>query len=513
MMKRNGNNMIFLGLDAGSTGIKCVAFSEEGVQLSVAYSEYKTAAGAGDMSADAIFSAASDVIKGCVSSPAVDRGDVAAIAVTSFGEACVPVDRDGRCLCDMVMYTDRRGVEENDAIVKKLGKDRISAITCASPAPMYSLPKIVWALGNVPGVRENAYKFLQAADFICFRLSGEFTSTHTQACRTEAFDLEKREFSHEILAAAGVDPSLMPEPVPNGTVIGTLRPALAEEFGLPSSVRVVAGSQDQIAAATGAGVLSAGQAVDGTGSVECITPVFDHIIRDSSFTGDNFACVPHSVSGLYATYAFNFSGGVLLKWFRDTFASSVKAEAKSRGVSAYRILDETCPAEPSDILVVPHFLGAGGTPDIEPDAKGSIMGMTMQTGLPDIYRAVMEGLTYEMVYNLEKLAAQGICINELMATGGGASSPVWLQLKADIFGSLCGIRSITPLLTDEAGAAGCAMMAGVAVGRFDSLAQAAESFVKYGDTVYPDLAHKALYAEKYSRYKLLRAATLEAFTK
>lgn len=503
--------MIFLGLDAGSTGIKCVAFSETGKQLSLSYTEYKTAAGAGDMNADVMFEAASEVIKNCVASPAVENKDVAAIAVTSFGEACVPVDRDGRCLCNMIMYTDRRGVDENERIVAKLGRDRISSVTCANPAPMYSIPKIVWALENVDGVRENAYKFLQAADFICYRLSGECTTTYTQACRTAAFDVENKIWAAEVLDAAGVDISLMPTPVPNGSVIGELLPALAAEFGLPETVKIVAGSQDQIAAATGAGVLSAGQAVDGTGSVECITPVFDRIIRDTKFIEENYVCVPHSVGGLYATYAFNFSGGVLLKWFRDTFASSMKAEARSRGVSVYRMLDEACPSSPSDILVVPHFLGAGGTPDIAPDAKGSIIGMTMNTGLPEIYRAVMEGLTYEMVYNLEKLSSHGIAIRELMATGGGASSPLWLGLKADIFGSLCGIESITPLLTAEAGAAGCAMMAGVALGRFSSLEEAAKNFVVLGYTVRPDFTYRDVYAEKYENYKKMRKATIELF--
>lgn len=503
--------MIFLGLDAGSTGIKCVAFSETGSQLSAAYSEYPTSAGAGDMNADTIFGAAKDVIARCVSGKGVKRSEVAAIAVTSFGEACVPVDRDGNCLCDMIMYTDKRGVSENGRLIEKLGREYISSVTCANPAPMYSLPKIMWMSENIAAVHERTFKFLQAADFICYRLSGEFTTTHTQACRTAAFDVERLQWSAELLEAAGICLEQMPEPVPNGTVIGSLRGELARELGLPENIKIVAGSQDQIAAATGAGVLSAGQAVDGTGSVECITPVFDRIIKANGFTSNNYVCVPHSVDGLYATYAFNFSGGVLLKWFRDTFAQSMKADAAAHGVSVYRMLDELCPASPSDILVVPHFLGAGGTPDIIPNAKGSIIGMTMETGIPDIYRAVMEGLTYEMAYNLEKLAQQGISVSQLMATGGGASSAVWLGIKADIFGSLCGITSITPLLTGEAGAAGCAMMAGCALGSFNSLSEAAESFVSYGQPVCPDFKYKEVYLEKYERFKAVRNCTLGLF--
>lgn len=503
--------MILLGLDAGSTAIKCVAFSEEGRQLALAYTEYGTSAGAGNMDADAMFAAAKQVIARCTADDAVDASDIAAIAVTSFGEACVPVDRDGACLSNMLMYTDNRGQLEAKRVLGSLGADRVGEITCTEFAPMYSLPKIIWLMENDSTVRERAYKFLQAADFICYRLSGALTSNYAHSCRTAAFDVEARRFSEEILGAAGLDPALMPDPVPCGTVVGTILPDLAAELGLPASMRVVQGSHDQIAAATGAGVLAPGQAVDGTGTVECITPVFDHIIRDREFVGSNFACVPHSVEGLYATYAFNFSGGVLLKWIRDSFASEERRRASELGCSAYKLLDEACPSEISDLLVVPHFLGAGGTPDVVPTAKGSIIGMTMQTGVGEIYRAAMEGLTYEMAYNLEKLAPFGISITDLMATGGGSCSPIWLRIKADIFGAVSGIRSITPLLTAEAGAAGCAMLAGIAVGLYSSLDEAAKLFVLRGDPVVPDASVADRYIEKYEKYKKIRNFALDMY--
>lgn len=503
--------MIFLGLDAGSTGCKCVAFSEDGVQLSVCYTEYKTAAGASDMNADEMYSAIEHVIIGCVSRLGNKASDIVSIAVTSFGEACVPVDKNGKCLSKMIMYTDARGVAEADRLVKTVGLEQIMHTTCVAPAAMYSLPKIMWTLDNVPGVKENVHKFLQASDFICYRLSGESCVSETLACRTLAYDIERGCWSEEILNAAGVTSSIMPTPVKNGSIVGNILPSVAEKLGIPKAVKIIAGSQDQIAAATGAGVLASGQAVDGTGSVECITPVFDHIIRNSEFVSDNFVCVPHSVNGCFATYQFNFSGGVLLKWFRDTFAEGLKSEAASRGVSVYRILDESCPKTPSDILVIPHFMGAGGTPDMVPSAKGTISGMTMSTGINDIYRAIMEGLTFEMAYNLEKSARHGIHIDTLRATGGGASSPIWLQLKADIFHALSGVKSITPLKTDEAGAAGCAMMSSVALGKYKSLTEAAENFVKLGETVYPDETFADIYREKYERYKHLRSAALYAF--
>ena len=496
--------MIFLGLDTGSTGCKCAAFDETGEMRAVAYREYAVCAGYADIDAEELFSAVASVIAECASK--VDRAEIAAIGVTSFGESAAAVDRDGRALSRFIMYTDKRGAAETQSVIDKLGSGRIAEITCVKPDPMYSLSKIMWMLQNTPGIKSRVYKFLQVSDYICFRLSGEAAVSATLACRTMAYDVGKGRWDKSLLDAAGIDESLMPEVVPCGSVVGKVLPQIAEKLGLPAGAMVVNTSQDQIAAAVGAGVLDVGQAVDGTGSVECITPVFGEIIRDPGFSARNFVCVPHAERGKYATYAFNWAGGVLVKWFRDCFASHMKAEALEKGVSVYRLLDGLCPSVPTDIIVIPQHMGAGGTPDMVPTAKGTVTGMTMATTLPDVYRALLEGLTFEMLYNIESLAAFGVKISSLRATGGGSVSPVWLKIKADILG-----REITPLKTDEAGAAGCAMMAAVAAGAFGSLREAAEVFVRPAETCFPDPTFRDFYMDKYEKYKSVRAALLETW--
>ncbi len=499
--------MIFLGLDVGSSGTKCVAFSEDGVQLAVCYREYTTRAGQADMDAREMFKAVCEVISGCAADPAVTKSEIAAISVTSFGESFVCVDREGNELSNIIMYTDKRGMAECDRILSSVGYDDAKNIICAKPDSMYSLPKIVWTLENVPGVREKIYKFLLIGDYICFKLGGETAINYSLACRAMAFDVEKLGWSKKLLDAAGVDESMLSTPVPCGSVVGDIMPKVADELGLPHGVKVVISAHDQVSAALGAGVLSPGEAVDGTGSVECITPVFDKIIRADGFADHNFVCIPYpSAAGLYCTYAFNFSGGVLLKWFRDCFAQNLKPEAEKRGVSVYRMLDETCPDTPTDVLVVPHFMGAGGTPDLVASAKGTITGMSMATTLPDIYRATMEGLTFEIAYNIEMLGKFGININALRATGGGASSPIWLRIKTDILG-----LPITPLKTKEAGAAGCAMLAAVALGKYANLADAASNFVKVGETYEPSKQFADIYAEKYAKYKAIRQSALDIY--
>ena len=493
--------MIFLGLDIGSTGCKCVAFREDGTQTAKCYVEYQTAAGSGDMDPEAMCRAAETVIGGCAEK--AGAAEVVSIAVTSFGESIVAVSADGRALSPMLMYTDKRGIEENARLVEIFGMERLTRTLCLRPDAMFSLPKIMWLLKNHPNVREKVWKFMQPTDFICFRLTGRCCVNETLACRTMAYDVEARCWDEAILNAAGITVSHMPEPVPCGSVIGELSSAAASRLGLSPTVKVITASQDQIAAAVGAGVLKTGEAVDGTGTVECITPVFDHIIRDPGFSAHNYICVPHMSPGKYSTYAFCFAGGATLKWFRDCFAGHLKVPAAARGVSVYRMLDESCPDTPSDILVLPHFLGAGATPDMIPSAKGTITGLTMAATLSDIYRAVLEGITFEMTYNLHTLEDFGIHIHSLRATGGGAASPAWLQIKADIMG-----RPITPVKADEAGTVGCAMVSAIQCGVFSSLEEAARQFVTYGDTYYPNENLHDFYAEKYSRYLDARAGLL-----
>lgn len=188
-----------------------------------------------------------------------------------------------------------------------------------------------------------------------------------------------------------------------------------------------------------------GEAVDTTGTVECICPLFASIPETLDFERENYACVPYLDGRGYVTYAYNISGGAVVRWYRDSLAFYLKQAAKERGCSVYDLLNETCPPEPTGLIVLPFLQGMGGTPDVLTGARGTIYGLTMHTSPADLYRAILEGLTFEMRYNLEKLAKYDIRPTTLFAAGGGAKSPVWRQIKADILGA-----EIRPTLADEA---------------------------------------------------------------
>lgn len=487
--------MIFLGLDVGSTGCKCVAFLDNGDELASHYREYPTASGQADLDPNMLKSSVFEVIAGCVAK--LDNpAEIVTITVSSFGESFVSLGENGEPISSIIMYYADRAQSELEQMVSAAGAERIMGITRAMPDKMYSAPKMMWSIKNL---KTPVRKFHLIADYICYVLTGEHVTDYSLAARTMLFDPIKLEWSSELLDAAGISKDLLPGPVPTGTIIGNVVGKIADELGLPANTKVVIGSHDQVVCALGAGVMKAGESVDGTGTVECITPLFTEIPCDLSFVRNNYVTIPYLRPGNYVTYAFSFSGGSLVKWFRDTLAIHLKSQALADGVSSYELLDKQCSTTPTDLLVIPHFQGAGGTPDMVKSAKGLIYGLTLDTGMGDLYRAVMEGLTYEMAYNLEVLSKFGISTNRMFAAGGGARSSTWLQIKADILN-----REIVPVRSEEAGALGGAILAASSIGMFGSVEQAVRHFVKYKEAVVPNDKVRSHYTEKYGEYKEFR---------
>ena len=487
--------MISLGVDIGGTGAKCVAFDDHGAQLALSYIEYPNPPGKANLEPQVLSDSVVRVIRDCVQAlPARDA--VAAITVSSFGESFVPIDEHGAPLTDIIMYFANSGSGEFDELVRRVGEETFMRVARILPDASYSLAKMLYTLRTA---QRPVWKFLPIAAYVCYRLSGAVMTDVSLACRTLLYDVEKREWSRELLEASGVALDQLPDVCPTGTAVGFLRPEIAQALSLPENVRVVIGSHDQIVNALACGVCEHGDGVDVSGTCECIEPLFAGIPGDFGFTKENFACVPYVDDVGYVTYAYNISGGAVVRWYRDQLARHLSAQAKAERVSVYDLLNRACPKEPTDVIVLPFLQGMGGTPDVRPNARGMFYGVTMETGLPEFYRAILEGLTFEMAYNLEKLEGFGVAPNRLYACGGGARSKVWLQIKADIWN-----REILPVKTEETGALGSAILGFAAVtGEKDRLALA-KKFVQLGEPMRPDAARVEVYREKFQLYKQLR---------
>ena len=274
--------------------------------------------------------------------------------------------------------------------------------------------------------------------------------------------------------------------------------------GLSDRTKVVSVSHDQVAAAVGAGAFDSSVAVDGAGTVECLTPIYDQIPDIDVMYEGYFAVVPYVFPGKYVAYAFSYTGGALIQWCIDILAKKEKEYAKEKDISVNAWLEEqyqeTNGDEPSGLLVLPHFAGAA-TPYMDTGSKGAVLGLTAESTVADIYRGCMEGVVYEMYVNAHALQPSGVCYTKLSATGGGAHSSVWMQMKADVLN-----LPITALKTVDAGTVGSAMLTGVAIGVFDSLQEAAEHMVEETVTYVPRPEMHEKYMQVIRRYEQIYRA-------
>ena len=499
--------MAVIGVDIGSTGAKATIVSENGAILAQAYREYvKNKAEAApwqEIDSNEVWRCTVEVISACT---AQHKGEpVAALSVSSFGEAVTLVDRELHVLSNGILYTDPRGDEETALLLAGMDADAYMRTAGVCPSKMYSLPKLMWLKRHKLEAYKNAHAFLPFDGFALAKLGAKLHTSYSLAARTMAFDVVNKQWSSKILDVAGIDISKCPEAVPSGTVVGELSREAARLTGLPQGTLLVSGGHDQPCASLGAGAIYSGLATDGLGSVESINPTFEEPRLNAQMAAGSFACVPHVLKDKYITYAFTFTAGRLFKWYRDTLGSEECARAKTLNRNVYELLIEEMSPEVNDLFVLPYFAGAA-TPYMDYESKGALVGITLDTTKADIVRALLEGITFESMVNVEHLERAGVSIRELVATGGLASSRMFLQMKADMMG-----RPIHTIASDQAGTMGVAILAGVAAGTYASIEEAVTLVVKKGTQYEPNMEQHKRYLEKFEKYKRIYPATKQIF--
>ncbi|MER2235660.1 MAG: FGGY-family carbohydrate kinase [Candidatus Limivicinus sp.] len=476
--------MKIAGLDIGTTGCKLTVFDENGTQLGKAYQDYPVRRTVSGHEID--ISTMMDSVYAVIREMAKQYPDIAGIGVTSFGETFVITNDAGEPLHNAMLYTDPRGAEECAELIGRLGAGHIAEVTGLAPHEMYSISKMMWFKKYEPEVFTAAKRIHLIEDYVVWHLTRKAQIDYSLATRTMAFDIHTLRWSKEIFDAAGIDVSLMSKPVPTGTSAGTVTPDAAQRTGLSNTCVIVSVSHDQVSAAVGAGAFDGSVAVDGAGTVECLTPIFDSIPPIPVMAKGFFSVVPYVVHGKYVAYAFSYTGGALIQWALETFGKGETYESMEKAYSN---------DEPTGLLVLPHFAGAA-TPYMDTGSRGAILGLTTATTAGELYRACMEGVVYEMRMNYEALSGSGIHFSKLHATGGGARSKVWMQMKADILN-----LPITALKTMDAGTVGSAMLTGVATGLFSSLDEAAKAMVQETETYDPRPEMHEKYMRIYQRYQ------------
>jgi xylulokinase len=463
--------------------------------LSLAYEEYDfkhPQPGWAELDAKMVWA----LVKGTISKAAAGAKDdpVRSVCVSSMGEAVVPVTRQREILGPSLLNFDVRG----DAYLPELGKSlkaerlyQINGNTLGSP---YSLTKLKWIKDNQPELYRRAELFLHWSGFVSFMLGAEPHVDYSLANRTLLFDLASEDWSDELFDWASLDREKLPPTLASGQVVGAVSHASAEELGLPAGIPIVSGGHDQCCNAVGCGVIEPGRAMYGMGSYLCMVPVFSRRPEAAAMMMRGLNTEHHAVPGLFVSFIYN-QGGVLVKWFRDTFAQAEHQQAVERGENLYPALFAEIPQDPTALLVLPHFT-ITGPPRFISDSCGVISGLKLGTTRGEILKGILESATFYLYEIIESLPEAGMMIDELIAAGGGSQSDAWVQLSADILG-----KPFRRLQMHEAGALGAAILAGKGAGVFPFLRSGVQAMVRLGERFEPDPDKQKQYAERFERYR------------
>lgn len=489
--------MAFVGLDVGTTGCKAVVFYNNGRPASEATKEIairQPAPGWAEQDPQEVWDAVLFVLRTCVSRYSGNE-PIAALGLSVQGEAVIPLGPDGAALRPAILGMDTRSREECEQLRRDWGADRLFKETGMPVHTVNTLPKLMWLRRHEQAVWRKASQFVLYEDYLALRLTGATAISRCLASRTQLYSLHKHDWWPEMLEYVGLSPDRLSRVVPSAAPVGRLLPEVSAQTGLPSDVLVATGGHDQACAALGVGVTAPGRAMVSTGTAEVMEIALDRPLLDPRLARAAISCYEHVIPGLYLLMTLNHTGGLALRWCRDELWPEVAGRARAQGVDPYDAILTGVSPEPSPVLFLP-FLNGRGTPRPDLAAKGAWVGLTIGTRRSDLLKAVLEGLTFELLENLEFLKELGVTVEQVRAVGGGARSRVWLSCKADVLR----VPIARPAITVSA-CLGAGVLAAAAAGLIPQAASAVEQMVAIEEVIEADTARSEAYRNKFQMYR------------
>lgn len=494
---------LLLGVDLGTTAVKAVAYRPGGSIAGHGLSEYEltTVADAVEVSPSTYWKALTESVHQVLAAPGIAAEAIAALAISCQGETLLPIGAQDEPLRDAIVWLDSRATEESDELDGLLGGRHFYEVTGQpSMLPTWPAAKVRWLALHEPAVFEATKKFLMLEDYVILKMTGELVTEGSLATSTCYWDFQKRQWWPEMLGALGIEATQLPSLVEPGTRIGGLLPSVADELGLAPGVAVCTGALDQACGAIGAGNVQPGRLSENTGAAVALCSTVDSPTLDPEM---RIPCHYHGIPDRYMLHTFT-SGGVILQWFRDQLAGVELAEAKARDVDVYDILNREAariPAGCDGLVAIPHFQGAMA-PESNPDARGAFVGLTLAHTRGHLLRSVMESVVYVIRRNVEVFGdVQGSPPSGIWSLGGGARSPLWKQMEADALQV-----PVTTAQHHDAACLGAAMLAGIGIGIYKDVVEAADKMVRVGAVYTPDPVLKQVYDDSYGRFRAVYEA-------
>jgi D-xylulose kinase len=497
-----------LAFDLGTTALKCALHNLNGDVLAKASEEYQLITPGADsveMEVETYWQAFKSVVAKVLNESGVNPAEIKAVGVSAQGETLILVDRNGKPLRRAIVWLDNRAQKESEMLGDIFSHRRAYEITGqVKLVPTWPASKILWLMNHEPQIFEKTAKFLLIEDYFLYRLTGEYVTEGSLVTSTCYWNFRTRGWWSEMLEQLGISEKQLPQVRESGESVGKLRPEIAAELGLSPNTVACTGALDQACGAIGVGNIKPGVFSENTGAALAICATVNQPIIDP---GDQMPCHYHGLPGLYMLHTFT-SGGIVLRWFRDEFATMEMQVGKSSGMDAYDLMGleaEKVPAGCEGLVMLPHLQGAMA-PEANPKASGVFYGFTLRHGRNHFTRAIMESVCFIVRRNIEVIEGLGVQVNEIRALGGGARSRIWKQMEADIVG-----RPVLTTTNDEAATLGAAILAGKAVGLYSSVEEAAGKMIQIKERFEPTSSNRAIYDETFETYVNLYNALCPLF--
>ncbi len=479
---------LILAHDLGTSGDKATLFSEDGQLIDSASHSYPSnfmSGGRAEQNPEDWWTAVTTATRKLLEGKDADR--VSAIAFSAMMMGCLPVDVNGKPLRPHILYCDQRSTRESDLFTERAGAEKIYRISGNRPSPSYSAAKYMWVKDNEPDVYRNTHKFLNAKDYLNFRLTGRLVTEPTDASGSNIYDLKTGEWSQELVDAAGLDRDKFLDIVPSVSVLGELTTEAAKAMGLKPGIPVMAGSADGMAASVGVGSVSEGHIYNYIGSSSWIAVTTKEPIYDPEMRTINFA---HAAPGYINPMGIMQVGGGNYSWLQREICREETSRAKAEGKSAYELMNAEAAKSPpgaNGLVYLPYLMGER-TPHWNPGARGGFVGLSMTHTRSDMIRAVLEGVSYNLSATVDIFREFGAPLDEMILIGGGAKGGLWRQILADVYD----LAILRPNYLEEATSIGAAIIAGIGAGIYKDFS-VSRNFFKIVDKTTPQRENQPAY--------------------
>ncbi len=492
---------LLLGIDIGTSGTKALVCNQRGKVLATATAEHRISSpkpGWSEQSPLDWWNATVKAIEAVVKKAKLKSEDIGAIGLSGQMHGSVFLGDGEKPLRPAILWNDQRTAEQCRQIEAAAGgRDALIELVANPALTGFTAPKILWVSQHEPQVYERTKHILLPKDYIRFRMTGEYATEVSDASGMLLLDVANRTWSDRLLALLQIDKSLLPRLYESPEITGTLNAHAASSLGLRAGTPVVGGGGDQAAGAVGNGIVTSGivSATLGTSGV-----VFAHSEEPTRDPQGRVHTMCHAVPGKWCVFGCMLSAGGSFQWLRNTLGQAEVALAKKRKIDPYELLigaAQRAPLGSEGLFFLPYLTGER-CPHPDPNARGGWIGITSRTTRDTLIRSVLEGVTFGMRDALQIMREMNIPISEVRGSGGGARSAFWRQLQADIYQ--------LPIVTtnaEEGPAYGAALLAGVGIGVWSSVAEACRACIKQRSTITPGAKRAAAYDRHYAIYGTL----------